>query len=736
MNSLPTMPVVEALSWTLIHFIWQGAVIALLFAIAKKGLKRRSANLRYLAACLGMLTMLALPLVTFLTLRYYSPSTSIATIDPHRLIQPSKPESFRADLADYLVLGGELSGSKATPPALDRRGRFSQLAPWLTSLWLAGVVLLSLRMLGGWLYARRLKTFLTGPLSEEWQMRFAQLRRNIRVLRPVRILESALVQVPTVIGWMRPVVLIPASALVGLTPSQLEAVVAHELAHIRRYDYLVNLLQTAVEIVLFYHPAIWWLSREIRQEREHCCDDVAVAVCGDALVYARALTEIEVLRNITPRLAMAADGGSLLARIQRILGNSPQGSDRTASWLAGAIVFVTVFVPAAGAQFFTHHAETVGQAAAANVSTTAQIDAPTSSTLAEPAPEVKSSDKQSEKNHPSEMAESRAESSENVPSIETPSVETPAVETPSVKTPSVETPRSQSAGGSFIEEMAALGYTNLSVDLIALRTFGVSAQLVRELKAYGYDKVSVKELTRLAAVGVTGQFIKDLKAAGIEQVPIESLARLAMHGVSPSLIKELADLGYKNLSADQLSQVAGHGVSPQFIRGLQSAGFKDLPLTEVVHARDHGVGAEFIKEIRERGYSSLALKDLIHMRDHGVDAEFLSSMEAGGFGHLPVEQMIRARDHGVDPGFAKQMHAAGFPNATLDQLVQMRDHGVSAAFVDSIRKSGLDNVTIEQFVRMRDHGVDAEFIGRAKSHGFQNLTIEQLIRLRDADVFN
>jgi len=740
MNSFPTMPVVEALGWTLIHFIWQGAVVALVVAIAKRALKRRPANLRYLIACLGMLAMLALPLVTFLALRYYSPPPDVATLEPHQLLEPSRPESLRVDLADYLVSGGDLIGSNASSPASDRRGRFSQLAPWLTSLWLAGVVLLSLRMLGGWLYARRLKTHLIGPLSEEWQFRFAQLCRNIRVLRPVRILQSALVHVPTVIGWMRPVVLIPASALVGLTPSQLEAVVAHELAHIRRYDYLVNLLQTAVEIILFYHPATWWLSREIRQEREHCCDDVAVEVCGDALVYARALTEIEVLRNISPQLAMAADGGSLLSRIQRILGNSPEGSDRTASWLAGAIVFVSVFVPAAGAQFFSHHGESVEAAVTSSESTAQQVSVHSTRLIGETgetAREMKDSDKQREKSRLSEMVDpSAGVDSEEAPSVRTPSVQTPSVETPSVETPVVETPRSQAAGGSFVEEMTALGYTNLSVDaLIRHKNSGVSTQLVRELKAYGYDRVAVNDLARLASVGISGQYIKDLKAAGLERLPLESLARLATHGVGPALIKELGDLGYKNLSADQLAQAASHGVSPQFIRSLQSAGFKDLPLAEAVRARDHGVDGVFIKEIRERGYSNLELKDLIRMRDHGVDSVFINTMESG-FGHLPVEQLIRARDHGVDPGFGKKMRDAGFPNVNLDQLIQLRDHGVSASFIDSIRKSGYENATIEQLVTMRNHGVDAEFIRRAKSQGFQNLSIDQLIRLRDADVFN
>src|SRR5262249_18732519 len=125
----------------------------------------------------------------------------------------------------------------------------------------------------------------------------------------------------------------------------------------RRYDYLVNLLQTAVEILLFYHPAVWWVSREIRQEREHCCDDVAVEVCGDALIYARALTEIEALRETGPRLGMAADGGSLLSRIQRIVGSLPRRSEQTASWVAGAIVFAIVLVSAAGAQLIASNTQ-------------------------------------------------------------------------------------------------------------------------------------------------------------------------------------------------------------------------------------------------------------------------------------------------------------------------------------------------------------------------------------------
>jgi uncharacterized protein (TIGR03435 family) len=136
----------------------------------------------------------------------------------------------------------------------------------------------------------------------------------------VRLLASALVDAPTVAGWLRPVVLAPVGVLTGLPAGQLEALLLHELAHIRRQDYLVNILQSVAEALLFYHPAVWWVSGHIRTERELCCDDVVVAVFGDPLTYARALAQLESWRPAHLSAAVAANGGSLADRIARLLG--------------------------------------------------------------------------------------------------------------------------------------------------------------------------------------------------------------------------------------------------------------------------------------------------------------------------------------------------------------------------------------------------------------------------------
>ena len=191
--------------------------------------------------------------------------------------------------------------------------------------WLAGAVLLSLWRLGGWLYLRRLCRRETRPAPPEAHALLDRLLDRLKIHSAVGLRESAWVDVPAVVGWLTPVILLPIGLAAGIAPAHLEMLLLHELAHVRRHDFLANLVQTAIETLLFYHPAVWWVSRTIRLEREACCDDLVVAAAGDRLLYAKVLTLIAQLRAESPpnrfaRVPIAADGGHLLPRIQRILG--------------------------------------------------------------------------------------------------------------------------------------------------------------------------------------------------------------------------------------------------------------------------------------------------------------------------------------------------------------------------------------------------------------------------------
>jgi beta-lactamase regulating signal transducer with metallopeptidase domain len=207
--------------------------------------------------------------------------------------------------------------------------------PWLALVWVLGVALFSARLIGGWRVATRMRRVAVAPAPAEWRQALDGLMARMKVSAPVRLLASSLAPAPMVLGWLRPVILAPVGMLTGLPAEQVRALLAHELAHILRRDYLVNILQSVVEAALFYHPAVWWISERIRVEREACCDDMAVEATGDPVVYASALADLDSRRRARLRLATAANGGSLVSRIRRLLGHAEPVSHALPGFAAG-----------------------------------------------------------------------------------------------------------------------------------------------------------------------------------------------------------------------------------------------------------------------------------------------------------------------------------------------------------------------------------------------------------------
>jgi beta-lactamase regulating signal transducer with metallopeptidase domain len=197
---------------------------------------------------------------------------------------------------------------------------------WAVPVWSVGVMIFAIRLFWSCQHVARLRRE-SDPAEAPLVGTVSLLAHRMNVVLPLRVVISKLIDTPSVVGWLRPVILIPFASLANLNASQLAAVLAHELAHIRRHDYLVNLLQSVAEMLFFYQPAIWWVSSRIRYERELCCDDMAVEICGDPVGYARALTQLERLRVIKPELAVGSASGPLMHRIQRLTGAAGQRSE-------------------------------------------------------------------------------------------------------------------------------------------------------------------------------------------------------------------------------------------------------------------------------------------------------------------------------------------------------------------------------------------------------------------------
>ncbi|HUL74943.1 MAG TPA: M56 family metallopeptidase [Vicinamibacterales bacterium] len=317
-------PLAQALAWALLHFVWQGALLAL-GALVLFRLLARSASARYVVGVTALAAMLAAPIGTTAWL-------ARATVTPAGA-GPSGATMVAADEIAPVAVTSE--------PTTAGMSRSLTLTAAVLVIWLGGVAVLSIRLLGGWVTASRLARRALVPASPDVQATVRRLADRLLLRRVVHVAESSAVGVPIMIGWLKPVVILPAAVLSGFTPDQVEALLAHELAHVRRHDYLVNLLQAMVETALFYHPAVWWLSARVREEREHCCDDLAVEMC-DRLVYVRALSDLAALT--TPHLAMAASNGSLVARVRRILGRPPVEADAGSGWLP-VIVLLALLAP-------------------------------------------------------------------------------------------------------------------------------------------------------------------------------------------------------------------------------------------------------------------------------------------------------------------------------------------------------------------------------------------------------
>lgn len=321
---------INALGWTIIHSLWQGAVVALGFALVMFFMRRFSARARYTAGVMALMLMLAMSIVTFVSLYHGgAPGTLPVT----------------GGDGSELALTGAVEMENGVSLMAFFKNYFNRHLPLVVTVWLLGVLVLMLRLAGGFLYNQRIKVHRTRPLPASWQNRLQAFCRQAGIQKPIRLVESALIKIPTTIGFLKPVILFPMGLVTGMPRDQVEALLAHELAHILRKDYLVNILQNFLDILYFYHPGVRWVSTHVRSERENCCDDIAVSLSGDSVNVARALTNIQGFDLGTTEPALAAAGSrsgsySLLGRVKRLLRPPTKGSGFSEGLIGASILLV------------------------------------------------------------------------------------------------------------------------------------------------------------------------------------------------------------------------------------------------------------------------------------------------------------------------------------------------------------------------------------------------------------
>ena len=838
-----------ALGWTLVHFLWQGALVAALFAIACRAFDRDASGPRYVLAAGALFVMAALPAATFVKLAGEiagKPATAVAIespspaeVAPVVAALPARPASGAAEVTDDSRTNSALQADDAsmtiaspsgtvvhsdvndvrpvfdleafgdTAPAAETSllwlaaGKAGATAlrvlgvsiagglergaplwlPWLVALWGLGVSLLTLRLIGGWVIAQRIKrSVIDGPV-DRLQQAVERLGARLGVSRPVRVFRSALVEVPTVIGWLRPVVLVPVGAVTGLTPAQLEALLAHELAHIRRHDYLVNLLQTVVETLLFYHPAVWWVSRRVREEREHCCDDLAVAACGDRIAYARALCELERLRLPAPALAMAASGGSLLHRIRRLLQPAPRVSlvSRCGACLMviGSLMVVLLgLAPAA----MDGHAGASGDGVAATLAAFAAPEAPQAapapaaafrfSLAPEPPAPLPRVPARMEWTPVAPLAPVTAP----MPTVAPAPVAAPApAAAPAVRatgygviaalaerarqveretrravrhmmrkdmsvsvTPAVEASVtiSTAAQGRAAYRDAVSRIAGLDPDdhvLEAMMQHGVDPTYVRDMTAALDESPDGEELLGLYLTGVTPDFVRALRGSFDESLGAEELMSFGTHGVTLDYVQAMRRAFGEALDSDDLVGLKVHGVTPEYVHTMRHVVDEAIDADDVLGFRVHGIESDYAREVAERMGGRVDPDALLEMRMQNVTPRQLDALKKIGVG--PGEEaLVELRSHGISLGYVAQMRHFRGHDLTLDQLIALHEHGIEPEAIGAMNVLGYRSLGVDDLVALAENGLTVEAVAQLTSAFGRTLTVNELLELQNNGV--
>jgi beta-lactamase regulating signal transducer with metallopeptidase domain len=332
-NSILPKSLTDAIGWTIVHSIWEGLVIGVILFAALSFIHDSKSRLRYnfsvTALCLFILISI-INLTAELIISTGISETALVVIQNNTVLDGANGSDITADQNSLRVI---------TLGIISAVGVYLKSnLPLVVTLWFAGMIFFVTRFFGGFSYLNRMKYQDSSFVPAEWQNKLNSFRYKLKLKKPVRLLESAKVNIPVAIGYIKPIILVPVGMLTGFPAKEIEAIIAHELAHVARNDYLVNILQSIAEIIFFYNPALWWISSIIRSEREKCCDDIAVSLCGDSLIFANALAKLEKITTEKYQLALAINGKkNLVTRIKRLFNRQKETTMIEKTFAAGII---------------------------------------------------------------------------------------------------------------------------------------------------------------------------------------------------------------------------------------------------------------------------------------------------------------------------------------------------------------------------------------------------------------
>lgn len=732
----------RALGWTVLHAIWQVTLIAFIAGILLLALRQKSAQLRYWVANLAMISVLFSAIATF---SWYLQTT------PEVVVQTSSapgPGLAAGTTTAVPVLTTEKPALH--PETVSNTVAFSDYfsihLPLIVLIWFVGMGIFLLRLLGGLLQVYDLRQRMNFHADPYWTDLLNQLAQKSGLRRGITLLESALVRSPLTIGHLRPLILFPIGMINRLSEQEVEAILAHELAHILRRDYLFNILQNFIEALFYFHPAIWWLSAQVRNEREHACDDRAIALLGNKINYAKALVVVQEMAFFPQSAALAFAGthkGQLLKRVQRLLFQPKKSFNIMEKWISTGLVVCLVFMLAFGQRFNnnTHNQDLT------EIADNSRNSGIWEATFGSDSVQLTLSSR--DKNNHWMMGDDYPKSSFsnlNVANGET----TFFMSRPAGKITFTGKIENNTGYGRFEfapdeSYRAALTQQGISPadDNLLLHCFLAEfpSNYVTAIQKMGLGQIDKEKLEQLAVFRLDEPAIKkyhELAASiGQKSVSFDELIQLKVSNVTKETAESLAKSGLKNLDLEALSQLSMHGVNAKYIAELKAQGLDKLTSEEILSAKIHGVDADFIRETQRLGMGKLDLEQILNMKIQNLDSAFISQLPTMGFENITVDEMMALKIHGVDADFVKKAQSMGLGKLGFEEVMAMKIHNIDEAFVNKAQNMGLGKLGFDDVMTLKIHNIDEDFVKKAQNMGFGKLGMDEVMTMKihhiDAD---
>lgn len=780
-----------ALGWMVIHSLWQAVLIALATGVIMLILRKKSAKLRYLVANIALFSLLICAFSTFV---YYYQSERKAQLEAFQGLKIN-PENTAENLSTHNILtvnqtpdphaAGKIQTVTVSKEGTETRSfgmlstdifkeYFNKNIPLIVTLWILGMALFLLKLLSGISYTYVVRSRHNFPVDEYWYDKLQDLKAQLGIQKMVDLVESALVRSPVVVGHLKPVILFPIGIVNRLSPKEVEAILAHELAHIARHDYVFNILQSFIEALFYYHPAVWWLSAQVRNERESACDDVAIALTGDSIHYAKTLVTVQEMAYFPLSASLAFAGqakkSQFLLRIQRIL-HQKQNPYVMEKLIATILIIGSLFALAIAQN-------SVLPSANNNDHTTLSIsedsfvqwgDAPLSMSGFWSAKiigdEVKVTfNHDMEKGNWTSTRRFKKSEFSALPTSESEFTITRETGTMKFKGKFEE---NEGYGKFKFEEntgfksyLAGFDIHNIKEDLmIHLFLSNINKSYMEYLKQSGYTSINKSDLEDLAVHGVNQEnlesYIKNFSGlSSTGKISLERIVEFKIHGVDAQYRQSLADAGYIDVALDHILEAKIHGISPEYMKEM--SGHK-LALHELVEMKIHGVNGDFINKIK-KGNSNISPDDIIEAKIHGVDkmdveklekagvdinnedlrafaihgidADYIEKMNQAGFGKLTTENILAAKIHGISPEYVKNLSDMGYKNMNFERVLEFKIHGVTSDYVKSIAASGYKDLSPGKLVEFKIHGISPDYVKKVAEMGFKDLSPSRLIELK------